>query len=78
MDKQFLTIDSKTMEKTIPPQMELGASAEALSTGASGVQGASNAAVIGNFVLNVVLSGAMNLLWGLVNSLQIIVVIPLL
>jgi len=57
------------MLKTIPPQMKLGAATDNLAKSASGAQGASKAAVIGNFAMNTLLSGAMNLLWGLVNTL---------
>jgi len=77
IDTEQWIIEPEVMLKTIPPQMKVGAATENLTKGASGVQGASNAAVIGNFVMNTLLSGAMNLLWGLVNTVQIIVVVPL-
>jgi len=57
--------------------MVMDGSTDALMSAAGGVKGASNAAVVSNLMINLVLSGAMNLLWGLINSLQLIVVMPL-
>ena len=37
----------------------------------------SNAVVIGNFATNLLLSGAMTYLWGLLNSVQIVAHFPL-
>jgi len=49
-----------------------------LEAAGNAAAGSSKAVVIGNMVMNIVLSGAMNLLWGMVNALQLIVVMPLL
>ena len=40
-------------------------------------QNSMNAFVIGKMILNFVLSASLNLLWSLLNSLQIIVALPL-
>ena len=37
-----------------------------------------NVTIISNFAVNLLLSGAMNLLWGLLHSMQIIAYMPLL
>lgn len=36
-----------------------------------------NGALIGNFLFNLLLSGAMNLLWGLLHAMQIVAHFPL-
>ena len=47
--------------------MKQGATTNALAGGANVVQGV----VIGNFVANIVMSSSINMLWGLINALQI-------
>jgi len=53
------------------------ASAASLEATGDSLGGASNAVVVGNMAMNLILSGAMNLLWGMVNALQLTVVMPL-
>jgi len=49
--------------------MQNGGAADSLEAAGGTMEGASNAVVIGNMAMNLVLSGAMNLLWGMVNAL---------
>lgn len=43
----------------------------------SGFGDFTNASLVGNFAVNLLLSGAMNLLWGLLHALQIVAHFPL-
>jgi len=43
-----------------------------------GMKSVANSMVVGNLLLNIVMSASMNLLWSLVNTLQVIVSLPLL
>lgn len=51
---------------------------EKLEGQADSVQGSSSAVMSTNLVINVALSGSLAMLWGLINSLQIIAHMPLL
>ena len=49
-----------------------------LSGGTEAMKGALIAVMISNFALNIALSGSLNLLWGLLNTLQLLSHVPLL
>ena len=61
----------------VPKQMENSAFTKAFSTFNEGVGNGAKGALIGNFVVNLLLSGAMNLLWGLLHAMQIVAHFPL-
>ena len=42
-----------------------------------GLGTATSTAIVGNFVINVVLSGTMNLLWGMLHAMQMLSYLPL-
>ena len=42
-----------------------------------GMGTATKTAIVGNFAVNLILSGAMNLLWGLLHAMQILAYLPL-
>lgn len=50
---------------------------KAFVSGSSGFGNFTNASLVGNFLLNLLLSGAMNLLWGLLHAMQIVAHFPL-
>jgi len=64
------------LAKTIPTQMPNTAAnkvmAQAVSTVGSSVQGT----VLTNFVVNLLLSGSLQYIWGMINSLQIVFHMP--
>ena len=55
------------------PQMPKGDSTDALLSGANNFKAGMDGVVIGNFLMNMMLSGSLNSLWTLVNTLQMIV-----
>ena len=61
----------------VPKQMENSAFTKGFATFNEGVGSGARGALIGNFFFNLLLSGAMNLLWGLLHAMQIVAHFPL-
>ena len=67
-----------TNDKIKAPKMMPNTAFTKAFVGFSGSFGsATNAGMIGNFGVNLLLSGAMNMLWGLMHSMQIVAHFPL-
>ena len=64
-------------EIKVPKMMPNTVFTEVFSGVNEGVGNFSNAALVGNFVVNLLLSGTMSLIWGLLHSMQIIAHFPL-
>jgi len=70
MDTEFQVTDvNNTLIGTIPLQMKLGAAAEMLEAVGDSIEGGSKALVIGNFIINLLLSGSLAMLWNMINAL---------
>ena len=73
-----LTIeDLIEMKKTLPTQLPDNKATDVLDKGAKAVHSVTTTAIISNFVINILISGSLNLLWGMINCLQIISYFPL-
>ena len=55
----------------------MNSATEALGSAVNVLDNAGKGALISNLIVNVMISGALNLLWGMINSLQIIAHFPL-
>ena len=62
----------EAMTKQVPP----GGTVEAVKTIAKASQVATTSAVIGSTLLNVVMSGALSQVWGMINGMQVMVHLP--
>ena len=60
----------------IPKQKDSGNGAKLAAAFESAASG-SKAALVGNFVLNLLLSASLNQLWSMINSQQLFVLLPL-
>ncbi len=74
------------MEKRIPSQMEQNGKyhtliieglTKAAEDAATVMKGGANGVVIGNLLFNIFMSGSMQMLWSMINTVQIIVLTPL-
>ena len=65
------------LSRKIPPQLPDDQLTEALSDATVAFDAVSKTALISNFLMNVLISGSLNLLWGMINSLQILTHFPL-
>ena len=66
------------LRSDIPPQLSSNQAANnALELATSSAQSASKTVAVGAFVINLVLSASLQLLWGMINALQIIGNLPL-
>ena len=74
---QPLERSSTELIRTIPKQMPSAAEAAVLNAAKDGVGNGAIAASTFNFILNFLLSGAMQFLWDLINSQQIVILLPL-
>jgi hypothetical protein len=71
-------IQDQSLRNDIPPQLSSNKAANsALELVTSSAQSASKTVAVGTFVLNIVLSASLQLLWGMINALQIIGNLPL-
>ena len=61
----------------IPPQLEDNQATEVLQTIATLTEITGQTTLVANFIANMIISGALNFLWGMVNCLQIIAHYPL-
>ena len=61
----------------IPKQMSNSAFTRTFADLSGGLGNVAQGTLIGNFLLNLLLSGAMNLLWGLLHAVQIVAHFPL-
>ena len=74
----FLSIPIDAADKIkIPKQMANTAFTKAFASFNVGAGDLTNGALLGNFLFNLLLSGAMNLLWGLLHAMQIVAHFPL-
>ena len=71
-----MLVDSSSTIK-VPKMMPNTQFTETFIGFTSGVGDFPNAALVGNFMTNLILSGTMNLLWSLLHSVQIIAHFPL-
>jgi len=53
-----------------------GPASDNIESGTESLEGGVSKTVIGNFIINVVLSGSLQYLWGLINALQIVFHLP--
>ena len=83
-DKHGLSLDwsdhggQPRVERDIMAQLGIGTSAERVVAAADSAKAAMNFVVILNFLLTFVFTMSLNLLWGMINNLQMIVFLPLL
>ena len=66
----------KLVSSAIPPQISQSLFDSLNSVGASSSSGISSL-LVGNFVLNILMSSSMSALWGMINSLQILIHLPI-
>ena len=69
-------IDQTSIIGRMKGQMPLGSTTESMMTATGKVDKGMQGAVIGNFVVNVLLSGSLQYLWGMINALQIVFHLP--
>ena len=74
---QLHATSSEILSGTIPPQLPDDQLTEALSDATVAFDAVSKTALISNFLINLLVSGSLNLLWGMINSLQILTHFPL-
>ena len=67
--KKFLDLSTAKYQIEMQPQMPIGDSTDALLSGANNFKAGMDGLVIGNFLMNMLLSGSLNSLWTLVNTL---------
>ena len=82
MEIDFSGIDvtakqSFRMQKKIPVQMELGSAAETLQQTVEAAESVTTAATVGATISQLLMTGALTQLWGMINGLQIFVHLPL-
>ena len=71
-DSQFLTL-----YREMPTQIQLDSTAETAQAAATAAADSSKAFMIGNFIFNLLVSASLNQLWSLINTQQLIVLMPL-
>ena len=72
----FLT-EGEKLAYTIPSQLAQSKANDLLISSVGSVETVANTALVGNFIINILISGALNFLWGMINCLQIIAYFPL-
>lgn len=77
-DTEGLAIGRTSLKEYVPLQLKLDAATASLESASKSAGAASQVVVIANLVMNVLLSGSLVMLWGLVNTLQVIVHLPML
>ena len=65
------------LSKKIPPQLPDDKATKALSDATTAFDAVSKTAIVSNFVINILIAGPLNLLWGMIHSLQILTHLPL-
>ena len=74
----LVPIPLETSDSIIAPKMMPNSDfTKAFAGGTEGMGNFTNASLVSNFVVNLLLSGAMNLLWGLLHAMQIVAHFPL-
>lgn len=68
---------NKKMRIKCVPQIQIGGAAEAIVASTDSANKGAKGIVVGTFALNLLMSSALNLLWGLINGLQILSLFPL-
>ena len=58
-------------------QIQLGGAAEAVVASAGSANKSTKGIMVGNFAINMLMSSALGLLWGMINGLQILSLMPL-
>ena len=61
----------------IPPQMEPGTMADTLDTSGKVMSSATASVAASSGMMNLLFSGSLSMIWGMINSLQMVVHIPL-
>ena len=64
------------MRKDLPPQMAFDGFEAKMAGALDNASSATKGVVIGNFLLNLAMSSSLNLLWSMINTQQLIVLMP--
>lgn len=66
-----------SINHTLPPQLANTKLEQALSPGSTSVASSIQTLVVGNFAFSSVFNAPLQMLWGMINSLQLIVHLPM-
>ena len=69
--------EGEKLAYAIPSQLAQSRANDLLINSVGSLKTVANTALVGNFIVNIVISGALNFLWGMINCLQIIAYFPL-
>lgn len=65
------------LERELPTQIQLGGAEETIQEALSAASDSSKVAMASNFVMNILISASLNQLWAMINTQQLIVMMPL-
>jgi hypothetical protein len=68
---------TKIIERYLPTQSSSGGSSAAVVAAVESAASTAKAVVIGNFIFNLLMSASLNQLWSMINTQQLIVMMPL-
>ena len=64
------------LRKILPPQIPFGGFAAAAVGSLNNAASMTKGMVVGNFILNLMMSSSLNMLWSMINTQQLIVLMP--
>ena len=65
------------LQRELPTQLQMGGSEEKIQSVISWASESSKVAMASNFVINILISASLNQLWSMINTQQLIVMMPL-
>lgn len=69
--------DAIVLERELPTQIQLGGAQETIQGALTAASDGSKVAMVSNFALNIFISASLNQLWAMINTQQMIVMMPL-
>ena len=76
-ESMMFLAEGEQISYAIPVQLEQSRVNDIFTNSIGSVEVATNTALVGNFVINILISGSLNFLWGTINCLQMLAYFPL-
>jgi hypothetical protein len=67
---------AQVLRKTLPTQLAIAGFEAQLAGALENASSATKGIVVGNFILNLLMSSSLNMLWSMINTQQLIVLMP--